>query len=236
VVGDATEGEPSHAPATGAERSRRQLLKGGGGGLLAASAVLVAGCTSKVKTPSHVPITPTTPRVDQDIAALNALLQLEYRSIAAYTQCIPLLPPPPPEPPSGSKPPAPPPPADQPSPPLVLMVPLSFTAAQTFQDHELSHVRELSGFIRQAGGKAMKPAPFYDLGPQPTTKADVLGLLHATEQKLLAGYLGVVNLLTPKELRGAAAAILANHAQHTAILRLELGLEPIPSPFLSQPE
>jgi Ferritin-like domain len=234
VVGDALEGDPPLPPGAGGERSRRQLLSGGGGGLLAASAVLLAGCTSKVKTPSHVPITRTTPGVKHDIAALNALLSLEYRSIAAYTQCIPLLPQPAPPPSGGSQP--PPPPTNQPPPPLVLMAPLSFTAAQTFQDHELSHVRELTGLIHQAGGQADKPAAFYDFGPEPKTKLDVLKLLHATEEKVLAGYLGVVDRLTPKQLRGAAAAILANHAQHSTIIRLELGLPPIPSPFLSRPE
>ncbi|HEY1523518.1 MAG TPA: DUF4439 domain-containing protein [Solirubrobacteraceae bacterium] len=235
MVGDAIEGEPSHDPALGGERSRRQLLSRGGTAALGGALVL-AGCTSKVKTPSHVPISPKTPHVKQDIKILKMLLGLEYRSIAAYTQCIPLLPQPAPPPSGGSQPPAPSPPGHKPPPPLVLMVPLSFTAAQTFQDHELSHVRELSGFIRQAGGKAMKPASFYDLGPQPKSRADVLKVLHEAEQKLLAGYLGVVNLLTPKELRGAAAAILANHAQHSAIIRLELGLAPIPGAFLSGPE
>ncbi len=48
----------------------------------------------------------------------------------------------------------------------------------------------------------------------------------------MQGYLGVIETLTPKELRGATAAILANHAQHSSIIRLELGLPPVPSAFL----
>jgi ferritin-like protein len=237
VVGDSSEGEPSiPAAAADGERSRRQLLRGGGTAL-GGAALLLTGCTSKVKTPSHVPISPKTPGVEHDVKALNALLQLEYLSIAAYTQCIPLLPQP--APPSGSKstpPPAPKQPSNKPPPPLVLMVPLSYTAAQTFQTHELAHVRELTGFIRQAGGKAHKPAAFYDLGEQPTTRKGVLELLHKTEEKVISGYLGMLETLTPTELRGAAAAIMANHAQHSTIIRLELGLAPTPSAFLSRPE
>ena len=234
MVDDGIEDDPSRSSAVG-ERSRRQLL-GGGGTAALGGALLLAGCTSKVKTPSHVPISPKTAGVDHDIRALKTLLELEYRSIAAYTQCIPLLPQPAPPSTSGSQGPAPSPPTNQPPPPLVLMVPLSFTAAQTFQTHELAHVRELKGFIRQAGGHAVKPAAFYDLGPQPKTRREVLTLLHQTEEKLMAGYLGVIETLTPKELRGAAAAILANHAQHSTVIRLELGLSPIPSAFLSRPE
>ena len=237
MVSEATEGEPSLSPAAGDERSRRQLLSGGGGGLLAASAVLLAGCTSKVKTPSHVPISPHTPGIKEDIEALKVLLDLEYRSIAAYTQVIPLLPQPASPPTSGStSAPAASAPSNAPPPPLVLLVPLSYAAAQTFQTHELAHVRELSGFVRQAGGEAVKPAAFYNLGPQPKTRLEVLTLLHQTEEKLMRGYLGVIDTLTPKELRGAAAAILANHAQHSTVIRLELGLPPTPSAFLSHPE
>lgn len=236
MVDECTDGEPSSPAAAVDEHSRRQLLSGGAA-TLGGAALLLAGCTSKVKTPSHVPINSKTPGVKQDIKALNALLQLEYRSIAAYTQCIPLLPQPTPPPPNQSPPPPPSnQPSNQPPPPLKLLVPLAYTAAQTFQTHELAHVRELTGFIRQAGGQAHKPAAFYDLGRQPRTRLEVLTLLHANEEKVMAGYLRVTDWLTPRELRGAAAAILANHAQHSSIIRLELGLPPVPSAFLARPE
>ena len=237
MVDECTDGEPSFPAAGADERSRRQLLSGGGAAALGGAALLLAGCTSKVKTPSHVPITSKTPGVKQDIKALNALLQLEYRSIAAYTQCIPLLPQPAPPPAAKSQPsPSPPQAGNQPPPPLTLLVPLAYTAAQTFQTQELAHVRELTGFIRQAGGQAHKPAAFYDLGRQPRTRLEVLTLLHAKEEKVMAGYLRVTDWLTPPQLRGAAAAILANHAQHSTVIRLELGLPPVPSAFLARPE
>jgi hypothetical protein len=179
------------------------------------------------------------PNREQDAYALNALLALEYRSIAAYTYSIPLLPQPPAPPsngPNGSKPAPPPsPPSDQPPPPLVLMVPLSYTAAQTFLIQESGHVTELKGFIHQTGAQPVKPQASYDFG-HPKTKLEALELLHRTEEELLAGYLGVTALLSPNGLRGSAAAIFANHAQHSTILRLELGLPPNPSPFVSRPQ
>jgi hypothetical protein len=235
VVDGGTEAGPSLPSAPSGERSRRQLLSGGGGAL-AGAALLVAGCTSKVKTASHVPLNSHTPGAQQDVELLNALLHLENRSIAAYTACIPLLPQPAPAPTDQSKSTPPPqPPSDRALPPLVLMVPLSFTAAQTFLTQELAHVRELTGFIHQAGGRAAKPDASYDLG-HPKTKEDALTLLHRTEQELLELYLRLTPLFTPKELRGATAAIFANHAQHSSILRFELGLTPIPSPFVSTAE
>jgi hypothetical protein len=234
VVSDAPEGDPAPSPEAGSERSRRQILSGGGG-LLAATSVLLGGCTSKVKQPSNIHIGRHNPNVDQDAAALNALVALEYKSIAAYTACIPLLPQPAPPPSSPSQsPPAPPAPSNQPPPPLVLMIPLSYTAAQTFQSQELAHVTELKGFIGQTGQRLVKPGVSYDFG-HPRTKVEALKLLHRTEQELLAGYLGVMALLSPKGLRGAAAAIFANHVQHSTILRLELGLPPNPTPFVSRP-
>lgn len=236
MVGEGSEGDPSLPAAPAGERSRRQLLSGGGA--LAAASVLLAGCTSKVKQPSNVHISRHDPNLEQDAAALNALLALEYKSIAAYTYSIPLLPQPPapPNATNGSKPPPPPPPpSDQPPPPLVLMVPLSYTAAQTFLSQESGHVTELKGYIHQTGTQPVKPEASYDFG-HPRTKQEALRLLHRTEEELLAGYLGVTTLLSPMLLRGSAAAIFANHAQHSTILRMELGLPPNPSPFVSRPQ
>ena len=228
-----TEAEPPTTPASAQERSRRSLLSGGA--VLGVSA-LVAGCTSKVKQPSNVPLNSHTKGAARDVELLNRLLGLEYRSIAAYTACIPLLPQPPKPPPGAKKPPPPPPPNPNiPPPPLQLRVPLSSSAAQQFLTEELAHVTELAGFVGQAGGHAVKPAPSYALG-HPKGKLEVLTLLHQTEEMLLSEYLKAISELTPSALRGAAAAIFANHAEHTSILRMELGLKPIPGAFVSGPE
>jgi hypothetical protein len=233
VVSGGIEAEPPSGPEA-AERSRRQLLSRGG---ILGAAALVAGCTSKVKQSSNVPLTSHTPGAQRDVELLNGLLRLEYRSIYAYTACIPLLPQPAP-PPKHQKPKAPSPksrPANAPPPPLELLVPLAYTAAQQFLTHQLAHVTELTGFIGQAGGHPVKPQASYNLG-HPRTKQDVLILLHRIEQQLLTGYLEALTELNPAELRGAAAAIMANHAQHISILRMQLGLTPIPDAFVSSPE
>lgn len=228
VAGD-TEAESSLAEARPEDHSRRRLLAGGALG----TAAILAGCTSKVKQPSNVPLTKHTPGAKRDVKVLNGLLQLEYHAIAAYTACIPLLPHPAPPPP-GSNPPPPKPPPKNP-PPLELLLPLSYAAAQQFLSQELAHVTELRGFIHQAGGRREKPRPSYELG-HPSSKDDVLHLLHRIEQTQLTAYLEAIPLLSPGKLRGAAAAIFANHAQHIAVWRFELGRRPVPSAFVDGSE
>ncbi len=137
-----------------------------------------------------------------DVEILNRALDREHAAIAAYTAGIPLL--------SG--------PAQ--------------AAAERFLDQELSHAGELSGLIRQAGGKANKPNPSYDLG-RPRTSTDVLRLLHALERAEIAGYLEAIPYVSPGPVRAATAAILANDAQHVAVLRASLGLEPAPDAFVA---
>jgi len=108
-------------------------------------------------------------------------------------------------------------------------------AAVQFLAHELAHASELEGLIAQAGGKPARPPAFYDLG-RPEDERQLLGLLHAAERAQLRAYLDAVGRLTPARLRAAAAAILANEAQHTTVLRGELGLEPLPSAVVSAGE
>jgi hypothetical protein len=235
VVSGGPEADPTLPSASSGERSRRELLTRAGGAL--GVAALVAGCTSKVAQPSNVHIDKNAQGAARDVTLLNALLALEYRSIAAYTDSIPLLPQPqsPPEKPQNQGLFAPPPKAvnpNAPAPALKLMIPLAYAAAQQFLTQELAHVNDLKGLIKQAGGHPVKPDPFYDFG-HPKTKQEVLMLLHRTEEMLLRSYHHATPLLTPAPLRGAAAALFANHAQHSSILRLVLGLPPIPSAFVS---
>lgn len=109
------------------------------------------------------------------------------------------------------------------------------TAAMHFLDQELSHAGELSGLVKQAGGTAGKPAPSYDLG-RPRTHQDLLGLLHTLEREQIVGYLHAIPILSPGPVRAALAAILGNDAQHVSVLRLALGLDPAPSPFVTGAE
>jgi hypothetical protein len=78
----------------------------------------------------------TLPPVAQrsDVEILNALLDLENRTVAAYTAGIPLL-------------------SDQ-----------AKMAATQFLGQELTHTGELAGLVKEAGGKPIKQRASYPLG------------------------------------------------------------------------
>jgi rubrerythrin len=105
-------------------------------------------------------------------------------------------------------------------------------AAQLFLEQELSHAGEMYGLIKQAGGRPNKAKASYDLG-HPSTAMDVLRLLHDLEHRELRLYLGALTRLSPGSVRAAVAAVLANDAQHVAVLRSALGMVPLPSPFVT---
>jgi hypothetical protein len=102
-------------------------------------------------------------------------------------------------------------------------------AAKQFLGQEVTHASTLAGLIKQAGGKAITPSVSYDLGRP--RRADILALLQELEAQQLAAYIQMIPELTHGKLRSTAAAIMANDAQHLAVLRQERGQSPIPSPF-----
>ncbi len=112
----------------GGGTSRRKLLAGAGGGALA-----LAGCGSTHSTTTPLRKLPATVR-SADIAILNALLDLENRSVAAYTAGIPLL-------------------SED-----------TAKDAMQFLGQDLTHTGELAGLVKQAGGTPIKIRPSYDLG------------------------------------------------------------------------
>ncbi len=111
----------------------------------------------------------------------------------------------------------------------------SAAAAKQFLAQELTHAGELSGLVKKAGAKPHDPQPTYDLG-HPHTNADVLRLLHRIETSQLAAYVSAIPFLQNGKVRAAALALFANDAQHVTVLRLQLGLEPVPSAFVTGQE
>jgi hypothetical protein len=103
---------------------------------------------------------------------------------------------------------------------------------QLFLNQEISHAGELSGLVHQAGGKPNKGRETYDLG-HPRTADDVLRLLHGIERAQIAAYLDAIPKVSLGSTRAALAAMLANDAQHIAILRLFLGRRPIPAAIVN---
>jgi hypothetical protein len=105
-------------------------------------------------------------------------------------------------------------------------------AGQLFLNDEISHAGDVAGLVREAGGKPIKPAPSYEFG-HPRTSEEVLMLLHAVENAQIAGYLYAVQQLEPGVVKQQVASILANDAQHVAVVRAALGQSAIPSAFVN---
>ena len=65
-------------------------------------------------------------------------------------------------------------------------------------------------------------AASYRLG-KPANDSDVLELLHGLERAQINAYLAAIPKLSPGPVRAAVSSILANDAQHIAIIRAGLG-------------
>jgi len=100
-------------------------------------------------------------------------------------------------------------------------------AAKHFLDQEISQTGELAGLAKQAGGKPSKPRPTYDLG-RPHSGREVLSLLAELERRQLALMLDAIPQLSVGAARAAIGAVLGSDAQHLALLRDLMGLDPIP--------
>jgi hypothetical protein len=113
-----------------------------------------------------------------------------------------------------------------------LLAPATVKAGKLFLNDELSHAGALAGLINAAGGKPIKPAPSYELG-HPRTSQEVLALLHQVESAQIGAYLAALPRLAPSSVKRSVAAILANDAQHVAVVRAALGQTAVPSAFVT---
>jgi ATP phosphoribosyltransferase regulatory subunit HisZ len=104
--------------------------------------------------------------------------------------------------------------------------------AEQFLRHELAHAGELAGLVTQAKGLPWQPRLRYSLG-HPRTAAQTLDLLHRLERAQVSSYLWAIPRLAGATARAAAAAVLANDAQHVAMLRASLGQTPAPAAFVT---
>jgi bacterioferritin (cytochrome b1) len=115
---------------------------------------------------------------------------------------------------------------------IPLLSPAGRMAGQRFLTQELSHAGELAGLVNQAGGLPNKSKPSYDLG-HPRTGDDVLKLLHEIERTQISAYLQAIPKVSMPSTRAALAAVLANDAQHIAVLRSELGRQAVPTALIT---
>lgn len=123
------------APGAAPAPSRRNFIRTAASVAAAgSSAAVMSACSTKPHRPPPVN-TPAKPSALQaDVQLLNSVLDLEHRTIAAYTASVPLL--------TGEV----------------------HLAAKLFLNQEFAHAEELSALIHQGGGKPNLPSPSYALG------------------------------------------------------------------------
>ena len=122
---------PSAVLATSRRSFVRTVLAAAGA---SGSAAVVAGCSTRRHKPEPIETPAKKTALQADVPLLNSALDLEHRTIAAYTASIPLL--------SGEP----------------------HAAAKLFLDQEFEHASELSALIHKGGGKPNLPRPSYALG------------------------------------------------------------------------
>jgi bacterioferritin (cytochrome b1) len=127
-----TRSAPGAVPASSRRSFVRTALTAAAG---SGSAALVVGCSTRRHKAAPVE-TPGAKKseLQADVSLLNSVLDLEHRTIAAYTAGIPLL--------SGEP----------------------HAAARLFLDQEFEHAAELSALIHRGDGKPNLPSPSYALG------------------------------------------------------------------------
>jgi rubrerythrin len=107
----------------------------------------------------------------------------------------------------------------------------ALAAAKRFVEHEQEHASRLTAAIREAGGKPNRPRRSYDFPPL-RSQQDALRFAISLEDVAIAAYIDLLPKLGRGELRATAAAIVANEAEHVAVLRTALGEEPVPAAFV----
>ena len=115
---------------------------------------------------------------------------------------------------------------------IPLLVEPGRVAAEQFLGQHLAHAGQLAGWIKQAHAEANKPLAAYGLG-HPRTAMEMLTGLHSLENAMIAAYLAAIPKLSPGKLRANTASMLANEAQHVAVLRSVLGLQPAQSALVT---
>lgn len=106
--------------------------------------------------------------------------------------------------------------------------------AVAFQGHHKEHADVLSQTIAKLGGTVPEAPTRYDFPVSQLKKErDVLEFAAGLEQGAVSAYLGAVPLFDNRDLSAAAASILGDEAMHWAVLRQALGLNPVPSAFVS---
>ena len=105
-------------------------------------------------------------------------------------------------------------------------------AGQTFLEQEQEHADGLASAIRDLGGTANRAKSAYDF-PELSSQEDVLRFAVDLENTAVAAYIDAIPKLSSAELRGTAAAIVTNEAEHIAVLLGALGEPQVPNAFVT---
>lgn len=96
---------------------------------------------------------------------------------------------------------------------------------------EQEHADGLSSAIRDAGGTPNQAKRSYDF-PAMHSQRDVLRFAIEIENNAIAAYIDALPKLGKGDLRATASSIVANEAEHIAVLRGALGEQQVPSAFV----
>lgn len=187
--------------------SRRRFFRLSGVSLAGGSAVFLAACGDDDKSTTGAATTgaPADPGGGSgDVAILNTALDLENMAVAAYT--------------AGA----------------VLLKGEVLDAGKLFAEQEQEHADGLTEAIKSMGGtpNKAKKADEYDF-PQLGSQKDVLNFAVDIENTAIAAYIDALPKLTSPELRGTAAAIVTNEAEHVSVLLGALGKPQVPDAFVA---
>ncbi len=105
------------------------------------------------------------------------------------------------------------------------------TAGKLFLEQEREHAGGLESAIKKAGGTPNRALASYDF-PELNSQTDVLRFAVDLENTAIAAYIDALPKLGEGALRATAASIIANEAEHIAVLLGALGLEQVPDAFV----
>jgi rubrerythrin len=179
--------------------SRRELLAGS-----AALALSSCGGGSKAKPAETV----STTQAQSDVAILNALLDQEHSSIAAYTTVATKLRGP------------------------------ALASARQFIGHERAHADALARAVDRLGGTPAPPRPVSEYAsgfPKLRGERDALSFALDVETTAVAAYSDALGKFATDGVRATLAAILATESEHAAVVLGDLGRPQVPEPFVTGP-
>ena len=107
------------------------------------------------------------------------------------------------------------------------------TSGSAFRQHHVDHRDRLAQIISRLGGTPTPAKDTYDIGPAPADEAGALSLLTSLEEQAAKTHLSTLSRLGDAGLLQALGSIMADEAQHAAVLRTVLQQDPAPSAFMT---